>query len=135
MIVGALWRGGVRSGWTRRDVVEADEIDVVAFAVFGDFKQVEHAEESGLAREFRSDVGESDGFNGVDFDFALFHAIAGADADAGLSPYSDAHGDFAAPHSFAEAPGKYHADNLLLICLIRSLRDGGLHGQEGKAGI
>jgi hypothetical protein len=38
-------------------VMEPDQIDILAFAVFCDFEEVDNAEETGLACEHRSDVG------------------------------------------------------------------------------
>src|ERR1700688_2056025 len=88
-------------GW---DVVEADEVDLFAAAVFGDFEQVEDAEETGCARQLGSDVGEADGLDGIDFDFALLHGgVSSTDFDARSFPNSDAYRDVAATDAFAKA--------------------------------
>jgi hypothetical protein len=94
--------------------VEADQVDVVAFAVFGYFEQVEDAEEAGFAGQLRGDVGKAYGFDGVDFDVAFFHLVALADGDAGADPDADAAGDFAAADAGAEALGEDHGVSLLL---------------------
>jgi hypothetical protein len=96
----------------RRDVVEADEVDVVAAAVLGDLEKVEDTEETGGASKVRGDVGEADLFDGVDFDFPFFHAVAAADADVGAGPDADAAGDFAAANAVAKAFGEDHGESL-----------------------
>src|SRR5215469_16762540 len=47
------------SSLRRRKVVESHQIDILAFAVPGDFQQVKHSEKAGLAGEFGGDVGKS----------------------------------------------------------------------------
>ena len=88
--------------------MEANEINVLAVAMFGNLEQVEDAEESGFAGELRGDVGQADGFNGVNFDSAFFHAIAGACKDVGTRPETDAAGDFASADAVAQAIGEGH---------------------------
>jgi hypothetical protein len=88
--------------------VEANQVDLFAAAVFGYFQQVEDAEESGFARELGSDVREADGIDGVDFDFAFFHAIAPACFDAGSLPDADAAGDVSATNAIAETLREHH---------------------------
>jgi len=92
--------------------VEADEVDVLAAAVFRDLEQVEDTEEAGLLGESRRDVGNADGFDGVDFNGALLHAVAAADQDVGTSPKPDARSDFAATNAVAQALGERHWANL-----------------------
>lgn len=70
--------------------MEADEVDIVAAAVFGDFKEVEDAEEAGCEGELRGDVGEADGLDGVDFYLAFLHGVSCADGDARALPDADA---------------------------------------------
>ena len=81
--------------------MEADEIDIIAFAVLGRFDQVEDAKETGSAGEFWRNVGESDGLDGVDLDFAFFHAITRAGADTRACPDAHTYGDLARSHSCA----------------------------------
>jgi hypothetical protein len=92
----------------RWDVVEADEVDVLAFAVFGDLEQVENAEEAGGACELGSDVGKADRFDGVNLDVAVFHWIAFADGDACAQPEAHGAGDPAGADAFAKAFGEDH---------------------------
>lgn len=88
--------------------MEADEVDVLAFAVLGNLEQVENAEEAGGAREFGSDVGKADGLDGVDLNVAVFHWVAFADGDACALPEANGAGDSAAADAFAEAFGEDH---------------------------
>jgi hypothetical protein len=88
--------------------VEADQVDLFAGAVLGNFQQIEDAEESGFAREVGSDIREADGLNGIDFDFAFFHAVSSADFDAGSLPNADAACDVSATNAIAEALRKHH---------------------------
>jgi len=89
--------------------VEADQVDVLAFAVLRYFEQVEDTEKSGGAGELRSDFGKADGLDGVNFYFAFFHAVTVADFDVGTHPDADARSDFAAANAFSEALGEHHA--------------------------
>ena len=114
-------------GW---DVVEADEVDVFAVAVFGDFEQVDEAEEAGGAGELRGDVGEADEVDGVDFDFAFFHAVPVADDHMGARPDADAAGDFAAADALAEAFGEGHGESL-----ARCGRMAQAKGHDGDSGL
>ena len=95
--------------------MEADEVDVFAAAVFGDFEQVEEAEEAGGAGELRGDVEEADGFDGVDLDLAFFHAVAVAGDHVGAGPDADAAGDFATADAFAKALGEGHGESLAWV--------------------
>jgi hypothetical protein len=83
-----------------------------AGAVLGDFEEVEDAEEAGGAGELRGDVGKADEVDGVDLDFAFFHAVAVADDDVGTHPDADAAGDVATADAFAEALGEGHGRSL-----------------------
>ncbi len=102
----------MKSGPARRDVVETDQIDVLAAAVLCDFEQVEDAEESGGAGEGGRDVGKADGVDGVDFDLAIFHGIASADADVRTHPNADRAGDLAGADAVAEAFGEEHGGRI-----------------------
>jgi hypothetical protein len=92
--------------------VEADEVDSLAFAMFRHLQQVDDSEEAGFARQLRRDVREADWLDGIDFDLALFHLIAGSDFDVGARPDADAAGDFSAANSVAEALREHHYESL-----------------------
>ena len=90
--------------------MEADQIDILAATVFCDFEQIQNAEESGLACQFRSNVGKSEGLDGVDFDGSFFHWVALADGDVGANPKTNRTGNFAAADGFAKTFGEYHEE-------------------------
>jgi len=88
--------------------VEANQIDILTATVFCDFEQIQDTEKTRFARQLRSDVGKSDGLDGVDFDRAVLHAVALADGDARAKPEPDRTRDFAAADAFAQAFGEDH---------------------------
>lgn len=92
--------------------MEADEVDGLAAAVLGDFEEIEDAEKAGGAGEFRRDVGKANGFDGVDFDCAFFHAVVTADFNLRTHPDADAGGDSAAADAVAEAFGEEHGGRI-----------------------
>lgn len=92
--------------------MEADEVDAFAFAVPGDFQQIEDTEETRSPCELRGDVGQADGFDGIDFDFAFLHAVARAYADVRASPDAHAHRDFTTSNAVAQALGKDHGKSV-----------------------
>jgi len=95
-----------------RDVVKADEVDVLASTMLSDFEEVEYAEEAGGLGERGRDVGQADGFDGVDLDLAFFHAVAATDANLQTHPDTDGAGDFAGADAFAEALGEVHGGRI-----------------------
>src|SRR4051794_30592726 len=79
-----------------RNVMEANQKDAVALAVFGHLQQVDDAEKTRGARKDGSDIGQSDGFDGIHFNFARGHRIAVARDDVRTGPDPDAASDLAA---------------------------------------
>ena len=98
--------------------MKADEVDVVALAMLGHFEQVKDAGESGLAGQLRSDVGQADGRDGLNLDFAVAHAVAVSDDDMRTGPDADAAGDLAADDALAQALGEDHETNSVSRCLL-----------------
>jgi hypothetical protein len=96
-------------GW---DVAEADQVDLVAGAVFGNFQQVENAEETRFAGKLGRDVGEADGLDRIDFDFTFFHAITAAHLHVWARPDANAAGDVSATNAIAKALGEHHGESL-----------------------
>ena len=92
--------------------MEPDQIDVLALTVFRDLQEIEDAEETGFARQLRSDIRETDRFDRIHFDLALVHTVPSTDFDVGTHPYPDAAGDFSATNSLAQAPGESHDKSL-----------------------
>ena len=93
--------------------MEADEINVLAGAVLGDLEEVDDAEESGFAGKGGGDIGEADGLDGIDFDFAFLHAVTGADADVEAFPDADGASDLAAADGVAKALGEGHGESVI----------------------
>jgi hypothetical protein len=105
------------SGWSsgaaaRADVVEADQIDILAVTMFGNLQQIDDAEEARLARQLWSDIRKTDGLDGIDLYLTFVHAIAGARFDVRTRPDSDTTGDFSATNAVAKAPGEDHEESL-----------------------
>src|ERR1017187_5231012 len=96
----------------RRDVMEADQVDILARAVLRHFQQVDDAEEARLARQLRRDIRIADGRDGIDLDFAFFHAVAIAGFHVRALPNAHAAGDFSAANSLAQALGEDHEESL-----------------------
>ena len=92
--------------------MEADEIDILASAVFCDFEQIDHSQEARFPGQLRGDIRKADGLDGIDFDLAFFHRVPRAHSYVRTNPDSDAARDFAAPHSLAQAFGKHHEESL-----------------------
>jgi len=88
--------------------MEADHVDVLSLAVFGDFQQLGDVGEAGFAGQLGGDVVVFDLADGVDFDLALFHGIAPAHLDVRVHPDADTAGDVAAADGVAEALGEHH---------------------------
>jgi hypothetical protein len=92
--------------------MEADQIDVLAFAMLRDFQQIDQAKESRFSRKLGSDFLKADLVNGVDFDVAFFHAIAGTDLDVREFPDPDAADNFPTSDAVAKALGEDHGASL-----------------------
>ena len=82
--------------------MKADQVDILALAVFRNLEQVDQTVEAGLTRELRGDIRKPNGLNGIDFNLAFVHRIAAAHPDARTHPDANAAGDVAAPHAVAK---------------------------------
>jgi hypothetical protein len=60
----------------------------------------------------RRDFLDADLVNGIDFDIAFFHAIAGAGLDVWEFPDADAASNFSTAHAVAKAFGEDHDESL-----------------------
>src|SRR5262249_13216504 len=92
----------------RRDVVEADQIDVLALAVLSDLQQVDDTEESGGARQLGRDIGKTDRRDRIDLNLAFFHWVARAHFDMRTHPDPDAASDLRAADAITQTLGKHH---------------------------
>ena len=88
--------------------MKPNEVDVATLAVLGDFQEIDDAEKSGCARKLRSNIGQTDRLNRINFDLAFFHAVAAAYLDVRAFPDANATGNLTAAHAIAETPGKDH---------------------------
>jgi hypothetical protein len=99
---------------TRGHVVEPNEIDIFAFAVLGNFQQIDETQEAGFTREFGGDIGETDRLDGIHLDLTFLHSVAGAHFDMRPRPDANAAGDFSAANSVAKPLGKHHEQKFTL---------------------
>ena len=94
--------------------MEPNQIDIFAFTVLGNLEQIDEPQETRLARQLWSDVGKTDGRDGIHLDLTFFHAVPGAHFDVRTRPDPDAAGDFSATNSLAKPPGEHHEGSLQL---------------------
>src|SRR5262245_3229182 len=90
--------------------MEPDQIDILAFTVLRDLKQIEHAQEPGFSRQLWSDIREPDRRNRIHFDLALIHAIPATNLDMWTRPYADTASDFSTTNTVAQAFREYHSE-------------------------
>ena len=88
--------------------MEANQIDILAFAVLRYFKQIEDAEETGFQRQLWSDVRKTYRCDRIHFDLAFVHRIPAADFDVGTRPDSNAASYFSATNPLAQTLGEDH---------------------------
>jgi hypothetical protein len=88
--------------------MEADQIDILAFAVLGNLEQVDNTQKPRLSRQFRSDIGKTDGLDGIDFDLAFFHTVPGAGFHVWTRPYPHNASDLPLANSLAKPFGEHH---------------------------
>ncbi len=96
----------------RTQIVEPYQINILAFAVLGDLKQIDDTQESRLPRQLRRNIRETDRRDGIHFDLTFFHSVSVACFDVGTRPYSDAASDFSATDALAETLGEDHDESL-----------------------
>jgi len=78
--------------------------------VLRNLEKIDNAEETGLSRQLRGDIRETDRLNGVHFDFTFFHPVSRTDFDVRACPDSNAARDFSAPNSLPKTLRKDHED-------------------------
>jgi len=92
--------------------VEPNQIDILAFTVLRDFKQIEDTQETRLSRQLWSDIRKTDWGDRIHLDLTLFHTVPGTHFDVGLRPYPDAASNFSATNSLAQTLGEDHEESL-----------------------
>lgn len=93
-------------------IVEADQVDILAFTVPRDLQQIGEAKETGFSRELRRNLRKLDRLDGIDLDLAFVHAIAPAHSDVRTHPDSNAARDLTPADPFAKAFGEHHEESL-----------------------
>src|SRR5262245_38159002 len=93
---------------TGRQVVESNQVDVVAATMPGDAQQVVHAVEARLASQTVGNVGERDRLNRIDDDVAVVHRVTATHPDMRAHPDANAASDSPAPDSLAEVLAEHH---------------------------
>ena len=96
----------------RRNVVELDEVHVLASPMLRDFEQIAYAREAAFAGETRRDLFERDRDNRIDFDVALFEAVTPAGTNARTNPDANASRDRTTSHAIAQVFREQHRASL-----------------------
>src|SRR5205807_9858499 len=96
----------------RRQVVEPNQIDVVAPAVPRDPEQIVHAVEPRLAGQFIADVLDSNRRDRIDDDVRLVHAITAAHSYMRTRPDADAAPEPCALDPVTKAFGEQHRSDV-----------------------
>src|SRR5438093_6484237 len=94
----------------RGQVVEADQVDIVAAAVFRGLKQVFHAAETRLARQIIGDVRDTNRDDRIHHDLALVHGVTAAHLDVWPLPDADTASNPPASNAVAKAFGEQHEE-------------------------
>src|ERR1700678_1378419 len=96
----------------RMQIMEPNQVNILAFTVPGDLQQIGGAEKTRLSRQLRRDIGQFDLLDRIDLDLAFIHAVPGANLHAGTDPESNAAGNLSATDSFTKALCEHHAESL-----------------------
>jgi hypothetical protein len=91
--------------------VEANQVNVFTAPVFRNLEQVQDTEESGLARQLRSNIWKPDRFNRIYLDFSFLDAVSRTHPDMGARPDSDAASNFPATYCLAKSFGEGHEES------------------------
>src|SRR5262249_43279275 len=92
----------------RTQVVEPNQVHVVAAAMFCDAQQIVDALEPGFTGEIVRDVLDSHRLNRIDDDVAVVHRITTAHLDVRTRPDANGASDPPAPDSLAKAFREHH---------------------------
>src|SRR3979411_975758 len=92
----------------RRQVVEPNQVHLVAAAVFCDSHQIIPALEPRFTSQIVGDVGDGNRRNRIHDDVSLVHPVTAAHLDMGTRPDANAASDSPAADSLAKAFGEHH---------------------------
>ena len=84
------------------------EKDLFPAAMLGDLQEVQHAEESGLSREFRRNIREANIFDAIHNNLPIVHGVSAAHLHVRTHPDTHAAGNFSVSYTFSQAFGKEH---------------------------
>ena len=103
--------------------MKPDQIDILTFAVFCCFEQIDYSEKTRLSCQFWSDIEEADRLDRIYLDFPFFHFVPVPYFDVRARPDADAAGDLSATNSFAKTLDEHHQESLhqfirVAICFV-----------------
>jgi len=93
--------------------MKAHQVNVLAFAMLRNLKQIQHPKKSRRTCQLRRDIGKPDRLNRIHLDLTFLHTISASHAHTRTQPDADGTGNISAPHSIAKPFGKHHVENLL----------------------
>ena len=88
--------------------MEANQVHLVAAAVFGDAEQIIHAVEPRFTGEIVGDVVDGHRVDRIHDDVTIVHAVTTIQLHMGTRPDANGAPDSAAPNSLAKAFGEHH---------------------------
>jgi hypothetical protein len=92
--------------------VEVDEVHVFASPMLCHLEQIVYAREAAFAGEARRDLFERDRDDRIDFDLAIFEAVALADTNVRTHPDANAPRDRTTSHAIAQIFREQHRPSL-----------------------
>ena len=102
------FRGARHIPRARCQIVEPNQVDLVAGPVFRGLEQILHGGEARLACQIAGDVSEAYRLDRIDDDLPFVHPISPSHLDVRTRPDSDAAANPSAPYAFAKVPGERH---------------------------
>jgi hypothetical protein len=90
--------------------MEPDQVNILARTVLRNLEKIDDAKETGLSRQLRGDIRETDRLNRIHFNFTFFHPVSPPNFDMRVFPDSNAARDFPAPNSLPQTLRKDHED-------------------------
>jgi len=88
--------------------VEEHEVHVPASTVVSDLEEIDNPKETGLSRQYWSNVGKTDRLDGVYFDLAFLHPIPPAYLHMRTCPDADTASDFSTTNAIPQTFGERH---------------------------
>src|SRR5580765_3656354 len=93
---------------SRCQIVEPNQVDLIAGPVFRGVEQILHGGEARLTCQIAGDVSEAYRLDRIDDDLPFFHPIVPCHLDVRTRPDSDTAANPSAPYAFAKMPGERH---------------------------